>query len=411
MELNHPTDEATPIDDEEALDALLAALDDEATEKNYADLEKDCLGSAIVATVNHRLGRENCNRCHQHSHCNELLHEFRNDVLIKKCFGDHITYPPHVVFPKEYCYICSKAESCRQTRYYLYYGIAEPTAASDPENSATTIAAPTAEPKEHQTKNSTPSVPVTSEYSFPILEIRDSGLLSKYTAMSTQELHDKLKELGQSVENPSETNYLPFRNKICAISLALNAHGNDMPRFRPGYRGNFKKGGKPRSDQDSLIANDMRVIDLDWLAQHRRKVNMGASEKLFLGAGLDFDAASAFVSVAGSGDKKTEILGLSQFDQVPLSALQGTDLSKRWQSLKSRGSQCVSEIEDAIQENRGRRTDAPEWLWMIYVVYRLLDNDIGKTRKLSRWLGQEEPSSVKLKRTVTWLRETAKLPM
>lgn len=410
------TDDQIEVDPE--LADLLALLDTTTIESapSFEELEENCVGSLVVATVNEIIGRDKCVYCPQKTECDRLLDPtFEAMGTWKKCFGRG--HPATV--KSDFCLSCHYSTLCNQAKNFAHYGkpgiLERDAGLRRPAGSEKVVSRSGADEIEkipdcaESRPESVSSGIVRSGYYFPIEEIRASSMIERYTELSTADLLKELKALKASVEESGKTIYKPHRNTLCAIFLVLNQRGDTLPRFRISPKGRFV-GNKPGSLDDALLANDRRVIDLDWLARHRKRLPRDeATARMFSSDGLDYDAASAFVSTKGAAEKKARLLALTTMDEVPLSIIQGKAAGVTWQSLLKQRVDVLISIDNAIAANHFRRKDSSEWLWMIYAIHRLTFGRVAQTLELGSKLGNGKLSRQKLDRTLAWLRDEVDL--
>lgn len=406
-------------------------------------LSSMCPGSLAIAAANKRLGNDYCARCDIRSECARAFAKRQDDLsyyegcfgiekdlrmVRQKCMGCHFNQdcertitliqqesaPAHTLAPSENVMPASKpsASAARAlvpaapVQHAAVPATSETTpAAENPSTSTAREEAPTA--RSSRPVTATLGGHTDAAYSFPVSKTDAETNAARWVSRSTEHLTEYLRKLFAHArpENGDRTAYLRPRTAICAISLELNRRGALLPRLRPVRRGKFV-GAKPDSPDDALLANDLRFVDVHWLATHRENVFVGKWGKLLGSDGLNFSEASQFVSQPGAASKKAELLTLSKLDDAALFMIQTEETQKRWTALLKRKNNAVRDIRLAISRNHGRRKDDPEWLWNIFALDALLEGHRQSLVELASRVGGPSDVSVgKIARVQNWFAE------
>jgi hypothetical protein len=156
------------------------------------------------------------------------------------------------------------------------------------------------------------------------------------------------------------------------------------------------------------LSNDRQVIDLHWL--HCRRLQAfdtpGFHGMLDPNKPFDWIQASRFVQKVGGTRKKAELLGLIEFDQLQLAAIQTKAVSDRWQT-----------VDNGLKTNRGRmleQANAPSSrlpdnvkLMMpdIYRALRIAKGSPSKAANAYRWLTGHEIAEREISKRQQWLKK------
>ena len=295
----------------------------------------------------------------------------------------------------------------RDLSYCRKHGIAETTEAikaAPVESKSAPVSVPTKTPAPLP---DSASVKHGEKYHFPIEQITVGKLREKYLKFDNEQLIRAVEVLAAKT-SVTPTRYAPYRNDLCAIALILNDRKAYMPVIRPMPKGDFSKAGKPASDEDALIANDKRVIDLHWLCKNAKQSHHRTAG-LFVGDEFNFDAASDFVSHRGKDKEKANLLGLSTFDDVPLAMIRSEETRNRWANLLKNKSKDIAVIAKAKQANHNRLNACPEWLWEIYALNVLCEAHIPQILKYEPMMGHPATPQHKVRKALGWLKKNTKL--
>jgi hypothetical protein len=213
-----------------------------------------------------------------------------------------------------------------------------------------------------------------SPYAFPIRAPRH-GLSNAQVDKLAQKLADLSYE-----RVPGTTELRPYREvrqRLCALSLALNEQGVIAPRFRE-MRKPYTVRGKVRTEEARDVSNDRQIIDLHWLHCRWRESRATPPtikkkwRSMFGGEELDFRLAEAFVTTVGSADGKVGDLCLSPTEQWQLSTLQSEAIRRHARRIEEQLGKLVGVLRDESRRNPQLAEHIEDWAkcWFVGQIAR-----------------------------------------
>ncbi len=173
----------------------------------------------------------------------------------------------------------------------------------------------------------------TSTYSFPSqVDLEEySDRLGKISDNQLLILHSKLGAKARTTKKP----YIDIRNRFCAVSIEMNIRNLISPAFRKFRRLHKYKG---LDDNDKLLSNDWRVIDIHYLhLNHASRINPTEVQyrKLFDGSDFDFGLASIYASEKWlSATKTNKSFKIPDSIQKELSVLCNRSIKAQYARIK-----------------------------------------------------------------------------
>jgi hypothetical protein len=250
---------------------------------------------------------------------------------------------------------------------------------------------------------------VAGAYRFPELS-QLAPWIDKYQEKASKELLEILGKLSYTSRNEAgePAPYFEVRDELCAISLLLNERGDYAPKVRymrvpPSVR---KLSTKYTADEQAL-SNDRQIIDLHWLYLKQVPVMDVPGYEGMLNTGLEFDwlRTSLFVARVGSTEKKAMLLGLTEFDQLQLAAIQTKAVSDRWRTIREGQRSKMGMIRTAASAANARLdAQAIARLPEIYLALRVARGSSGMAADAYRWIAGQTISKKEMSRRLLWMR-------
>lgn len=209
--------------------------------------------------------------------------------------------------------------------------------------------------------------------------------------------------------------YFEVREELCAISILLNERGDYAPRVR-GMRIPIspKKSRSPYPVDEQALSNDRQVIDLHWLYYRRVVARDTPGYEGMLDSKLQFDwlRASSFVNRVGSVEKKASLLGLTEYTQLQLAAIQTKQVSDRWRTIRE-GLQKQQGMILSAAHAPSARLDAEgiSRLPDIYLALHVARESPGLATEAYQWIAGKKINRKEMSRRQQWMRRLGVLPM
>jgi hypothetical protein len=188
-----------------------------------------------------------------------------------------------------------------------------------------------------------------STYKFPFTQEQLLRLEKKIDASTSEYYLTTIKELSfDSFDaNGHKLPYSEIRKRVVLSSIMLNIKGEVAPRFRQ-MRSPAPKIGAFYPPDQSLLSNDRQMIDLHWIyCQELNASNIPGYNGLFdITKPFDLIEATKFVNVAGTAERKSDLLGLPEFEQLQLTSMQSPKVKTRWQTIVKNCERNQSKIKD-----------------------------------------------------------------
>jgi hypothetical protein len=179
---------------------------------------------------------------------------------------------------------------------------------------------------------------VAGSYRFPDMS-QLAAWLETHRDKTSKELLITIGQLSHERRDAAgnRSSYFEARDELCAISILLNERGDYAPRAR-GMRVPVapRKSTTKNPVAEHALSNDRQVIDLHWLYCRQLPVIDSPGYEGMLNSGLPFDwhRASNFVNRVGTMEKKANLLGLTEYAQLQLAAIQSKSVSDRWVTIR-----------------------------------------------------------------------------
>ena len=334
--------EISPSDDDDVLDELLKEV---GCEDTPLPIEQTCSGTLADFHTNKTHAAETCNVCASQPKC-EAKHSRMSEMIEDNrgaCFGKKEPYGFSILEP----------EKCQRCQYDIHC------------ESATRMVAKLARTATVITFPTTRAEPAPASVATPV-----AIPMIVHGNMTDAEAIAAVRAASQAIcQAGIATNYTPeLRTAFLAASLAVNARGI-MPAFRPVARARVTNGGKIASDDDKMLANDLRLIDLDWIARHHAQGRSESFAALLNADGtLNNEKSYEWVAQKGGSEKKVDLLILTPHIQAELFMLKSNAMKEATRRLQERKGKQMTAIVAAIERGHGagRRKEAPEYLWRLY---------------------------------------------
>ncbi len=152
-----------------------------------------------------------------------------------------------------------------------------------------------------------------------------------------------------------------------AASFELNKRGV-IPLLRPAVRGHFGKSVAANADEITL-SNHLRLVDLDYLANHHRTGRGEIFGNLLNEDGtLNFTKALEWVSKNGSAEQKDKWLLLTPRERAELFIIRDEKTRLRWKDLRGYKYRDMQTIKTAIEKAafHKRKNEPVGYLWELY---------------------------------------------
>lgn len=208
--------------------------------------------------------------------------------------------------------------------------------------------------------------------------------------------------------------YFEVRGELCAISILLNERGDYAPRMRSMRVPISRKNSRTTYPADEhALSNDRQVIDLHWL--YRQQVSVidtpGYEGMLNPEWAFDWLRASNFVNRVGATEKKANLLGLTEYAQLQLAAIQSKAVSDRWGTIRE-GLRKQQEVILTSANAPSSRLSAEviRRLPDIYLAAGVARGSPGLAAEAYRWIAGGEISVKVMSRRLQWLRELGSIP-
>lgn len=314
---------------------------------------------------------DHCTTCEKNSDCSDESTALLRDVENRgfDCFGNPKIH--NILEPTTTCDICSFNQDCGDKIYADQrhgrrmkkviepdaekVAIVEPSdtsVASIPDDSHLEATPDSATPSESVRTHASSSI---SEYRFP----NEDPEFCKSLAKSRKSTHPaNLLELLQKISfvetrvDRKLSSYDSIRPHVCAISVALNELGVFPPFIRDTRRLKGSPPGKKRPAEDSIISNDLQVIDAHWAACRKYSRPVARWKALQAHDPFLFDMASEFVATMGKAERKATLLGLSDREQSDLVVLHASHIKDFVKGIQAGRKKVQDRIKSANPRSR-----------------------------------------------------------
>lgn len=236
-----------------------------------------------------------------------------------------------------------------------------------------------------------------------------AGALAEFQPMSVSEITASLRATSQAIQHTSKTEYThPLRVQFMAASIELNNRGT-MPAFRPACRAAPPKKGQSYPADDTKLSNDLRIVDLDYLAKHHPHGHGKIFDSLLDDDGnLDHGKAWTFVTRKGDATKKAELLALTPNEQAEMFVIRDNKTRQRWKHLLENERKHKGMIRAAI--DAGRKGGSVGEHWQLYALCVMLGWSTKAVIDAVARVPGLTMSMITVRRSIPWLTKTAKLP-
>ncbi len=261
-------------------------------------------------------------------------------------------------------------------------------------------------------KSATTSESISSDsadgYKFPDMmalqpwKVLHQGKTSKELLISIGQLsHERRDTEG------SRCSYFDVRDELCAIGSMLNERGDYAPRVRGMRVPVSHTRCTPYPLEQQTLSNDRQILDLHWIYRQRMLTVDVPGFDGMLDPGLPFDLAKAanFVQRVGAAEKKAELLGLTEYVQLQLAAIQTKSASDRWRTIRESMQKNRSKIFAHANAPSSRLpADATHRLPDIYLALRVARGSPSIGADAYRWLTAHDIGSKEMSKRLRWLR-------
>ena len=180
----------------------------------------------------------------------------------------------------------------------------------------------------------TPSAVASTTYHFPNEMHGFRVLLPKLREKCAADLLDIIRRVSPVLDVKGiPVPYSRVRDAFCAASIALNEKNAFPPRVRETRKFIKLSGAKKTSAEASEISNDRQVIDLHWLCRNEAIGGEKKWSRMCVAGAFDFSMGSDFAAKVGTPDRKAEVLGLSQTQQIKLAVIQSKPTYDKWANI------------------------------------------------------------------------------
>lgn len=394
---------ASSVTDDEEFAALLAHLNDDEPKPGAVPDTLYCSGTFATFYTNRRRELDICTTCPRFEDCaNKHANNMdRVECYHSDCFSNHPEETNGTPEPVQ-CRNCFVVVNCVYATRIMKAASKHEAVSIPAAVEAAIIVFPASKAAVAVSAPVAVAAPVT--FSHDCLNLALAEMQSKTAADVTA----VLRATSQMIREGTKTNYThELRLAFLAASIDLNTKGI-MPAFRPACRGLFDN-GKPISENDTTLANDLRVIDLDYIIKHHPHGH-GEIFKDLLNDDetLNLEKAMKFATHKGSGAKKAELLQITPAQQAELFIIRDEKTRKRWDRIRKSKHRDLTTINAAI--NAGRKGGDPEQHWQLYALCVVHSWSVKAVLDSARRLPNMTMSASTMRRTIRWLTETAKLP-
>ena len=255
--------------------------------------------------------------------------------------------------------------------------------------------------------DSTVSSGLASKSDYAFLN-RDSDFIDELKAcacLSAETLIRELKLLALSGGYAKDTkDYIRHRARAAAISIALNLQERIPPALRPFW--NVPAGTLPKdfTEEDTLMYNDIRLIDLHWLHCTGRVDSFRFNTTLLVDS-FDFAFAASFVAERKKRDTKAEELGLAILETLPLRTLKSKKARERDRNIQVQLKKVASCVRETMLRPTCRLEASEAEMKDIATALLLSNGHIKNASTLHHQITGKKISEQQLRRRCKWLTE------
>lgn len=268
------------------------------------------------------------------------------------CLGDEKIHILNA--PRDACFNCSLYDGCGDIIYARQRRDANDTFAATAivtDAARVRSVAPPFTSEERRASSSTDP----SEYRFPVTEPAFQAALDTMRKNSPERLLRFIQVASEKkVAIGVPLAYSKIRNAVCAASIALNEHGIYPPRLRQARKLSSKPKKSDRTPAEAVLLNDRQVIDLHWLQIAGSCSPERKWKDIFTPEGIHFERASAFASEPIPMSTKTEMLALSERQQLLLGQLQKEKTRERWRTIQDGSNRVRAAVLETSESAGGR---------------------------------------------------------
>ncbi|UCV04979.1 hypothetical protein [Dechloromonas denitrificans] len=364
-----------------------------------------CTGTLATFYTNKQLAPDTCTGCVKHPACNST-HENHMDRITRflaDCFGHKPVHPRGLAEPVK-CETCFVRKDC-----------IDATTIIQTIQVQSVVASPTT-PRAKATPEAV--CPVQDDRGSPALEPEVANFITaqelaqtieRFQSKSNENVTAALQDISQEIRRTGKTEYShPLRVQFVAASIELNNRGI-MPAFRPACRATAPKKGESYPADDTKLANDLRLIDVDYLSKHHPHGHGRIFKNLLNDDGtLDNKKAWEFVTTPGNAEKKAELLILTPIEIAELFIIRDNKTRLRWERLRKHQRSHMGMIRTAL--NAGRKGGTADEHWQLYALCVILDWSVKAITDAATRMPGLTISERTIRRSIPWLTESAKLP-
>jgi hypothetical protein len=390
----------------------------------------NCFGVAGELALNQTGADGPCRTCEWRNGCEEAVEPLQGRLRELKldCFGDYAVRG-RLSQARGRCFACPVTQACGDWLWAfanrdlapepLHARVECTIATSTPGSDVAPVAASRAQPPspsravasaEAEPEAVPPAPPPegipAKLYAFPSCDVFHKTLSRARAELDAQLILKKLTTLSFARrEDGAEYPYSSIRARFCALSIALN----ERRVFPPGFRATRRLKAAPkvavRAPHESLLSNDLQVIDIHWLWctsqlwPVKSEWKRAAKDERF-----DFDLASSLARESWRPVAKVEELGITPQCQRYLTVLHDKS-AKEWIRHVLRGREAVGAKLEALSRARKLKltSDRAKLAPDAYVALRLANGAVAGAmhefpvvagrpikeldmRKLKKWL-------------------------
>lgn len=185
------------------------------------------------------------------------------------------------------------------------------------------------------------SIGITKKnYSFPFSATYLKNMNNKFLELYSSEAFLDVLQRFCFDKLDKDGNRLPYdeiRNYVMFAHIVLNLKGEIAPRFRPMRSPCKPGGGVDYPIEHNLVSNDRQFIDLHWIYCKQLNANAMTGYQYLFNKSKPFDIgrAESFASKAGTYERKSNLIGLEEVQQLQLLSLQSTVVKTRWKTISA----------------------------------------------------------------------------
>lgn len=241
-------------------------------------------------------------------------------------------------------------------------------------------------------------------YKFPAESPDYEEAVIRYIAMSAELLEKNLRQLSVNGSGVAHDPNHYFMNRIdaCAISVVLNMKRRFPPFTRSFWKVVSKADAKKWNAYESMMFNDMRVIDLHWLHSNQQLNPLGQWAEMFTPS-FDFAWASQYAAELKKSDTKATEFGLPYTHMLSLMTLKSKQVFERHRTIGNYLKRAPSLIKEEMLNPSCRLKSSEKELLDISTALLLSNGNLAVAGQIYTQISGSTITEPTLRKRMHWL--------